>query len=200
MIPKDKTFRTSVLASVVAAILVIIFIEPILGWIWRLTFSGTTFTFGWFTDRIYQNAALGVRNWVLQGFLSIGFFFFAISSVLRPIVRLYFPQEDSKDATADDYTEKKRRPQPVLRIGLRTIGFIGAIYLSVSIFADLQLNTSFNQRMTVLAPHLSQEEEEELRAQWALMRSREDYTEVQDLIENKAAKLEIALPASLPGG
>jgi hypothetical protein len=41
--------------------------------------------------------------------------------------------------------------------------------------SDLQLNASFNQRMAVLAPEITDLEAKRLRARWASMRSREDY-------------------------
>ena len=69
--------------------------------------------------------------------------------------------------------------------------------LLVRQFADLQLNTSFDQRLTVLAPKLTELECKELRAQWASMGSRGDYEEIVSTMETLAEEKDVALPELL---
>lgn len=57
-----------------------------------------------------------------------------------------------------------------------------------------RLNSSFHQRLTVLAPSISDQEEEELRAQWASMRGVLDYDALNGAMATHAAKYGVTLP------
>jgi len=65
------------------------------------------------------------------------------------------------------------------------------------VYYDLQLNTSFKQRITVLSPHISEQQEKELRAQWASMKSRKDYENINRALEDAAKNKEVKLPKLL---
>ena len=68
------------------------------------------------------------------------------------------------------------------------------ICFSVSVFADLQLNTSFQQRLNALSPEISDFEYKNLKADWALMESPEDHKNIVLKMEEFAQKHKIKLP------
>jgi hypothetical protein len=80
--------------------------------------------------------------------------------------------------------------------------FIGAecsvVVLAAGMFVDLQLNTSFNQRLTVLAAVVPDETVKSLRADWAQMTSRKDYLALNTRIEQLASEKAVSLPKALP--
>jgi uncharacterized membrane protein YgcG len=59
------------------------------------------------------------------------------------------------------------------------------------------MNTSFNQRLTIIAPSLSDNEQKVLKAQWASMRNRRDYEVIVSSIEKIANDKKIELPKLL---
>jgi len=59
------------------------------------------------------------------------------------------------------------------------------------------MNTSFNQRLTIIAPSLSDNEQKVLKAQWASMRNRRAYEVIVSSIEKIANDKKIELPKLL---
>lgn len=70
-------------------------------------------------------------------------------------------------------------------------------YMIFQQYAQLQLNTSFAQRMHAIAPVLSEQQEEEMWAEWATMRTRTDYERINHKIETYAKARSVALPRLL---
>jgi predicted PurR-regulated permease PerM len=71
------------------------------------------------------------------------------------------------------------------------------ICMIVSVYADLQLNTSFQQRLRVLSPKIGDLETKNLQASWALMESKEDYEKIVRQMEELAKENNIELPKLL---
>jgi hypothetical protein len=67
----------------------------------------------------------------------------------------------------------------------------------IPVFVDLQLNTSFQQRTTVLSPIISDVKFKELRAEWALMKNRNDYLKINKEMDDIAKNNGISLPEPL---
>jgi len=184
---KDPEFKKEIFVSVIAAILTIIFIEPILKLIWGImSWFGTT-TYQGFLDMMYKNASLGHRNYI--DFMIVAFFFSAIIGISAEfIVRL---------TTKNPVAVKKFSKSPKLKkilIVLFVILIILALILVTTVFVDLQLNASFQQRITVLAPKISDQEYKELLASWASMENRADYEILVSHMESLAQQNDIVLP------
>ena len=69
--------------------------------------------------------------------------------------------------------------------------------MAIKPFTDLQLNTSFEQRLTILAPNINDLEFKEFEAAWALMQSRKDFEAINNRMENTAKKYGVILPPNL---
>ena len=71
------------------------------------------------------------------------------------------------------------------------------LFFVLPAFWDLQLNAGFERRITVLAPHIDEQSEEELRALWSTMKSRDDHAQLNEQLEMHASQAEIVLPETL---
>ncbi|UOU98036.1 hypothetical protein MUU74_16265 [Chryseobacterium daecheongense] len=74
---------------------------------------------------------------------------------------------------------------------------IFSIYFLTFAYADLNLNTSFNQRLNVLKPYIDSDQEELLISKWALMKNRNDFNKINKEMEDLAKKNKVILPENL---
>jgi len=190
----DSTLKKSLLASIIASAIVIIFIKPILNAAWNLVLSLSDSYLKTFSDSIYRTAALGQRDWVIVFLLIM--FLGALTGIMTGVI-------------LGVTTFKSEKIKRILRKKKSSIIFwilLGLFYLyiwfagvtvAVKAFADLQLNTSFQQRLSVLSPAISDLEYKKLKAAWAVMRSKKDHDEIVKNMENIASKNSINLPELL---
>ncbi len=189
--------KRNIIVSVSSTILVLVFIKPILNLGWKfLSWCSTNF-YQNFLNGVYKNAALGQRDWVSVILLSIvvsAVMGISIGTLIRPIFRKL---QKIKEKKRDNIFRKIRR----IIICLSYIISIGLIFLliclAVFVYADLQLNTSFQQRLAVLCPKIGDLETKNLQASWALMESREDYENIILRMQELAEKNRIKLPKLL---
>jgi hypothetical protein len=197
---QKKSLRLNILASVIASVAMVYLIQPILNFLWTTSLGLGTHALEFFTNRLYFNAAMGERNWIVS-MLAIMFFLapligsstFLLMSIFERTI-LFRGIEDKNDKTSRKI--RIARLRAVLYIALGIASFFG-FSLSASIYYDIQLNTSFKQRLTVLSPALTDVEEKEYRAKWAKMKSRSDYEQINSMMEANAARHSIHLPELL---
>ncbi len=223
---KDPTFRKSIIASIIASLIFVIFLNPILSLIWdAVLFFGTNLYNG-LIDRTYSNAALGQRNWysfillISLGILGHGMF-------TTMLIRFRKLRKKNKILGELELLENKENIKPedlasvenqVLKMEgadnqfvkfmeSKTIAvFLVAFYVLASLvvlqlltgaYVDLQINTSYKQRSTVLAPFMTDQEEEQLNAKWAGMETRTDYLSIIKSMDSIAQKNNVVLPEVL---
>ena len=181
--------RKEILVGVIAAIIMTIFFEPIIRWLWEIiTYLGLR-TYSGFIDSIYRSAALGHRNHVdaLIFFLILG-----LGTTIPIILRI--GQKNLMSRLIQILSPKfEKVVDVVLFSGL----IITASFLIINTFADLQLTTSFEQRLTVLAPALSEQEYKQIKAEWASMEGRDDFEAINLQMENLAKERNLELPKLL---
>lgn len=190
-ISRDSQIRKGVIASVIASLLFVVVIQPLLRLVWSLVLShGSRFLQG-YVDSIYLNAALGHRNYVdvvllvLVYSASSGLFVGMATVLTRRVIQ------------PDPQPRKPRRYHLVLFWFMVLMFHLAAFYSGVRIYADMQLNTSFQQRIRVLAPRLSDLQMKELEAAWASMQTRVDFLAIQMGMEQIAEQNNIVLPRAL---
>ena len=186
-----RMFLWNVVASVVASVLVIAFVQPFLSLFWdALTGTGSSLLNG-LVDRMYQNASLGNRNWVAAVAATIALFL----PINLIIVRIYFKMRLRRR------TQRIPKPSKVpywLNAAIALVlMLISATIPAAYVFTDLQLNASFDQRLTVLAPHITDMQAKQLRARWAQMKSRADHRSIRTEMEGYASVANIRLPEPL---
>jgi len=96
-----------------------------------------------------------------------------------------------------DSPQVRRRKRRGALVVVALFLWIGMTFQTLLAWADLQLNASFTQRLTVLAPKLSAQEHKEFLASWASMTSRRDYVTLNTLLEQTATSRGVKLPKVL---
>lgn len=203
----DRTLRIQLSVSIVASILVIYFIQPLLEYTWAVLVIILSKSFQTLLDGVYRSAALGHNRDETSFFvlmlgigLGIPFFFIFAHEMGRLQGRLSYLLSRLRGEEKLPVDRKDRLRERLLDLagwlGMAVV-LVAFLYILTVQFADLQLNSSFQQRMTVLAPHITGQEEKELRAVWASMRSRNDYLLLNEHLERLAAEKAVKLPSPL---
>lgn len=217
---KNHNIRVGIISGIITSLIVIIFIEPILNLMWDGLKSSGIFLFNKYVDTLYRNAALGLRDVAsFQIFLtinSIGLGMF-VSFIMWINMRFKDVQHDIKildsDNTEDDLNKVqenilnevgklKVRMSKVKKILMLQylFGFILTIILTDMVLkttVDFQLNTSFSQRLKSISHLISDQVEEELESQWARMKTKSDYEEINGELNRIANENKLELPEPL---
>lgn len=181
----SRELKIGIIGGVVSSILVIIFIQPILSFVWSAVLSfGESIQAG-YVDRIYKNAAIGERN--LTGHLSL----------LALTMLLIFVSVAFISADIASHHEIIKRVSSIFHIVMAltstVLSFLILIATSLSI-GVMDINASFIQRLTVLSPSISDQERKEWQARWAMMQNQKDYHALVAAMEQRASDLKVELP------
>lgn len=68
---------------------------------------------------------------------------------------------------------------------------------SFYVYTDIQMNTSFEQRMNAIRPYITEQDYLLMRSRWALMETRQDYDAIHNFIQKKAKAANIKMPRQL---
>lgn len=187
----DPNFRKNLLVSIITSVLVIIFIEPLL----KLSANGIMWLgeniSASFTKSVYTSAALGFRE--KFSFIQLSIFFAAVIGFIAGV-------ESSKILKTKIVIQKevaKSQIRKILSACLASLTILIVIYLMAGNFIELQLNTSFNQRLSVLSAKITDQQVKDLRAAWALMENRSDYEKLTTEMNSLAQEHHIKLPLAL---
>ncbi len=216
---KDKDIKKGIISGVIASIIFLIFIQPILTFIWNAIIKFSFSTYTGYIDIVYENAALGKRNWI--DFLVLTFFIYfqfillftfllKFRSKLSGLVRQKKMETMSEDEK-ENFTAKRNaslfktfsliknnsRKLIIFSYILQIAFILVVVGIIFTAYVDLQLNSSFSQRCTVLKPYIGGQQEDILQSKWASMKSRKDYEVLNQYIEGLARTKNIILPEVL---
>lgn len=182
--------KSTIISSVIAALLVTIFLNPILTFVWDISSSAIGTLFKGLLNKMYQSAAMGHRNdssFVILYFILGTATAFALLTILRSILVSIGKEHKIKNTKIPNY----------LKIS-NVIILAGLLVFIITIqFVNLQLNTSFHQRLSALAPTISDQKYKEFKASWAMMLARSDYEKINEELERIANDRGIMLPELL---
>ncbi len=197
---KDPEFRKALIIAIIVFILMDFLLMPLL----RLSANGVM----WlgqnvsevFVREIYMDAAMGLRE--KYSYIEFSLILCLGVTTLVSGVTIAF----ARARGVFDEPKKqiiKKPPSKVKDISamfLFATGICLALAVMQQSYAELQLISSFNQRLTVLAAHASDQQIKELRASWALMKSQSDYEKINGVMfeEAKTAKIELPPPLWQP--
>lgn len=187
----DPNFKKTLIVSILTSVIVLIIIDPLLklAATW-LMWLGTNLSASW-TDHIYKSAALGLRE--KFSFLLLLYFFAMCMGISSGILTaIVLARKEKSKTTLKSWIEK-----PAFIILSALLLIVVAVEVLASNFAELQLNASFNQRITVLAAKASEQQIKDLRASWALMSGRKDYESINMEIQRIEGQLKVKLPLPL---
>lgn len=203
----DKESRKGIVVGLVSSTLFLVIVQPslTLGWKW-LTDTGSILS-EFLSNRLYQAAAYGPRNWVVVDLATFGFALFLgfyvtvfvvlIASFKRLKKELVEARDHSRETIRDRLSDHEKRLRKLL-IAYPLMIVVIALVGGFTVFrysADLKLNTSFSHRLTLLAPKISQRDIDQLRADWAGMKSRKDYEAIVQRMDAIAKSVSIELPS-----
>ena len=182
-----KGLKERITSGLIVWVLVTIFIQPILSITWRTVVAVGGFVHQGYVDRIYRDAAVIGTN--PYGRLTIGIL------VVAPVLLVFFWLV--RDLESDLISSGFARFIKVQRFISR--GFaVGVFLLILSQLAilrgTLEIDESFTQRLTVLAPAISDIEFKTLKARWASMQGKSDYDALVAAMDKRAAELGVTLP------
>ncbi len=190
---EDRIIRVGFITSVVATLFVIVFLRPLLNLAWSAVQHFGPVLMKGFSDSIYKSAALGQRNHVIVAVVGI------VSGVFLGVITGAAVATATKAWAKKELNKIKTRRwihHVVFVLNLVAFAFL-LLALNVMFYANLQLDVSFKQRLTVLAPHLSEQQEENLAAMWASMKTKADYDAINRQLERYAADRNVDLPELL---
>lgn len=185
----DIELRKNLIVSLITSILVLIFIEPLLKWAANaIMWLGTNISAS-FTKSVYTSAALGFRE--KYSFIALIFILSALSGIVAGITtaRVLPWKSESTDLQA-----KRRKVFSIFSV---VVFFVSVIFIMAANFIELQLNASFNQRITVLSAKVHEQRIKELKAAWASMENRSDYEYITEQMNKLALEEKIKLPTAL---
>lgn len=195
-----RIFWYSVIASVVASIAFSWLLEPISRGLWNIASDSAS---TWLTNLqnvAFMNAALGKRDWATVAI------FFAFSTLLwgvafGAITGIYLARK--RVESPNGLIARYRKSQWNRRISLLalalwvTLGLYQWTHMCFMFYVDLQLNSSFSQRLDALGPYIEQIEERRLKSEWALMKDRNDYEKINERMDAFAKRASIQIPPPL---
>ncbi|HTB92135.1 MAG TPA: hypothetical protein VK728_04845 [Candidatus Sulfotelmatobacter sp.] len=190
---EKRTIKLGLIANAVFFVL-IFFVQRLASLAWNLVLKLGGHLHQGYVDSIYRSAGAGEQN--LVGHMTLLFLLSA------PLYLIFYFQLTSRNETAaaPDRPNARRYLEKFER-GILLIGAISGIpayfsmFLIFSIsFGIFQINASFDRRLTVLAPAITDVEYKTLKARWANMQSKADYDALVSDMDNRAAMLNVKLP------
>jgi hypothetical protein len=169
-----------------------VFLVPrILGFVWNLVLTVGGFVHKGYVDSIYRNAAFDDRN--LVGHLLI---LVLIGAPLYLGGYLMFRRNREARVSPRETSHFDRIQQVLLLLSLVTAI---PIYIAILVMLSVSLGTaeitaSFNQRLGVLAPAISDAEYKALKARWASMNGKADYDALVSAMDKRGTELGVKLP------
>jgi hypothetical protein len=183
-----KSLRNSVIVSVVVLYLV----EPTMKLAIHLfpSFGGTLYQFVW--DQAASQAAVG------GDYVDFTIFAILFSAIVGTFIGRYGvgAQVFARRGRRNGDSVWARWEKRIVLLLLLLFGPVAATTLLID-FAAQQMTRSFQQRIAVLAPALSEEEEEALRARFADLRGHDSYESLKMDMDSMARERHIDLPEAL---
>jgi hypothetical protein len=177
----SKGLKERITSGLIVWLLVTIFIQPILSFAWKAILVVGGFVHRGYVDRIYRGAAIGDRD-------GYGFLLVIALMMFIPAFRLFFLAREMREYAGIDR---------LLRTTLKFFVVISYLLLA-GIFTVVRgtklITASFTQRLTVLAPTISDNEYKTLKARWASMQAKADYDALVATMDKRAAELGVTLP------
>lgn len=192
-IPNNPGVRRAVVTGIVSGTCVLLFVKPMLALLWKVALSNVQYM----SDAACRTAALGYTD--RYGFMRLSI---AGSIVLGSLTGLLvLPRRDDpsgiRHRLSSELSRLIRSTWFVLPLAIVT--FSSCVYLLTLEFLVLQMNASFNQRLMVVSPKISDQSYKEFLAAWAAMRSESDYRRIVEQMDAIAKTNGIVLPELLPG-
>lgn len=189
---------SGIIVGIISAMVFLYFIQPVLNFIGRAIIKVGVVIGAAYVDEIFAKVAhLELFDYsfflvsILVGAMGIAAFSSAVIIWRRP--------KETRDLR--DETEGEKRATSTLTVGKKVLasilflllGLTSVAFVSTRIY-QLSLISSFEQHIRVLAPLLSEQEEEVFISRWSQMRSEKDYDSIYKDLHKIAKDNQVDLP------
>ncbi len=179
-----KGLRERVTGGLIVWLLVTIFIQPILRFTWKAIVVVGGLVHQGYVDKIYRSAARGAFN-------DFGLLMVMALFLSAPLVLMFFSVRRMKKL--DQSHILVRISDTVWKL-MVVVSFLILVVLFTISAGTATITSSFMQRLTVLAPAVSDTEYKTLKARWPSMEGKADYDALVAAMDKRATELSVKLP------
>lgn len=182
-----KGLNIGIISGVISSLIVLIFIQPILSLVWKAIMAIGGSVHHGYVDRIYRNAAVIGPD--PHGILTL-----FVLLVVPLLVLLFWSQRVMEFEQYSVYFPRSMKFHKIISWGLAMMAFLIFIARFSILQGTLKIDESFRQRLTILAPAISDAEYKTLKARWAGMQGKADYDALVTAMDRRATELGVTLP------
>jgi hypothetical protein len=185
--------KKSIYIGILSSAIFLYFFQPILDFVGSKLLILMENTASKFSDDFYSKIAhLELMDfsfyWIALIFISIGFSFGLIG--VSGYIRLIKKKSQPKEKTAHEDSLLKK----VVSYAFCLLVFVFSLLFISTKFYQLSLISSFKQHVRILAPYISDQEEEVIYANWSLMKNAGDYRNIYISLSETAQNNKVKLP------
>jgi len=183
----SKGLKERITSGLIVWLLVTIFIQPILSFTWKAVVAVGGFVHQGYVDRIYRNAAAMIDS---NPYGELTLFILVLFAL---IATLFWTQRSLESDPISVYLHISRFVR--LTSWALTCMCLLVVFGRLAILkGTAAITESFTQRLTVLAPAISDTEYKTFKARWAGMQGKADYDALVAAMDKRAAELGVTLP------
>jgi nitrate reductase gamma subunit len=183
----NKALKIGIIGGLITWLITTVFLQPISNLVWKSVVGITRAINQGYVDAIYSNAALSDRDLIGHVTFLLVFIAFLIGlGVLlntREIARRSRPARQPSDKAFNGV---------MIFLAVMCLG-ITLVLFSLS-NGSREITASFDQRLTIIAPLISELEYKTFKARWAGMKTEADYKSLIAAMEERAKELGVVLP------
>ena len=181
-------YRPAILTGIISSLLVVYFVDPIFSFLGRLAIRASKSASGSYLDRLYSEVATAEPNFGFIALMAIaglmlGMGISAIRGTIKP-----WPRESKEPASP------RRR---VLRVAFWLLVSLFPTLVAVDSYIRLKTVSTFNQRLDVISPEITELERKRFISDFASMRGKSDFDLIMSKMETIAVSKGISLPENL---
>lgn len=171
----DEATKKSIIIGIISSLIVIMIFEPLLSILNKNLLAILSSYSSWLSNSIYSKAALGI-SYKANTAILMSLYSLVFGYMTGVIVAL-----EKKSKNNDD---KLKKPKKYFWI----IILMGSLLISFQFQTSIEhkvidLNLKFQQKLTMVSPYLDNQQEEELRAEWASMKNVNDFNSVNSNLD-----------------
>ena len=217
---KNHEVKNGIVSGIIASTIFLIIITPIFKGLWSLFLSISNQTLNNYLDNIFKKAAQGSTDSLLYTIFGMILSIYILSlififnfnpsnrrdqkSKIKPVDTQKPLVKGIEELAIEKYKAKKKIK--LLEFLIKVLKLVRLLIILYSIFYILSLifsvtsnyvmNKEFQQRLNILLPYINDQEEEELKSEWAAMQNQDDYLIIINDMNQFAAKNNLKLPES----
>lgn len=194
----ENNIKYGISITIIASIVTMRLIVPILNIIEKPLVTIISKVYSSMIDDLYTSAALNLTpypSYIIFTFicaLAVGLGFGVLSYSIREKIKT--KSKPDIEGQLEMHKSIRKRKQ-VLYYLLLLLPFV-SIMMFWTVSFPLKLSMNFERHMNILAPYLSENEEEIIRGKWSMMNKKDDYDNIYMELENIAKQNKIELPTS----